>query len=311
MNQVFEILSQVAPIIIMLGIGFLFKKNNIFPPDTVEGLKKVVFYVTLPVVLFGAFYNVKYNFSVFICFITIYIYCALAMILGFIIKKFFHLKQNMFPFLLTAFEAGMLGYALFSIAYGAENISKFATVDLGQTVFVYTIMMTTLYFQTSGKDGIKMTLKNMSSTPAFWGVFVGIIIGISGLGMLINSSSAGPMVSNIIKFIGGPTGALILLIVGYELEFSALNIQGAIITIISRLVIVLPLGFATWAIISKLTNSTDILLRSALMILFILPAPFVIPLFVDSPNEKEYIATTLSLNILVTLILYIVVISIF
>ena len=80
-------------------------------------------------------------------------------------------------------------------------------------------------------------------------------------------------------------------------------------TIALRLLIMIPLSFAAWALISGFTNTSDTLLRAALMVLFILPAPFVIPLFVDKDDEKEYISTTLSLNTLVSLVLYVVIIA--
>lgn len=309
--QLLNVLSQMAPVIIMLIIGFLLKKTGFVPQSSIKSIKNIVFYITLPAILFNAFYNVKYNYTVFIFFVIVFLCCGLALILAFLIKKIFRIKHNMYPFLLTGFEAGMLGYALYSIAYGSDKLTNFATCDLGQTVFVYTVVMTALYCQTSGGiTGVKKAIKNMSVTPAFWSVLIGIIVGMTGLGYIINNSLAGPALAGTLKFIGSPTGPFILLIVGYELEFSVSNIKSAAITIFTRLLVLIPLLFLAWTLIHTITGTTDILLKAALAIMFVLPAPFVIPFFTDKDDEKEYISTTLSLNTMVSIILFMVAISI-
>lgn len=308
--QLLSVLSQTAPVIIMLTIGFLLKKAGIISETAIKGVKNIVFYITLPAVLFSAFYNVKYNYTVLTFFITVFLSSGAALVVAFLLKAVFKIKQQMYPFLMTGFEAGMLGYALYSIAYGSDKLTNFATCDLGQTVFVYTVVMTVLYCQVSGGlSGIKKAVHNMSVTPAFWSVLIGIAVGITGLGALINNSAVGPAITGTLKFVSSPTGPLILLIVGYELEFSAANIKSALITIFTRLLIMIPLSFAAWYVIVAFTGTTDMLLRAALTILFILPAPFVIPLFTDKEDEKEYISTTLSLNTLVSLALFMLIIS--
>lgn len=303
--QISSVFSQMAPVLIMLAVGFLLRKKALVPADTIRGVKDIVFYITLPAVLFGAFYNVRYNYTVLMFFLTVFLCCGAALGVAFLIRGIFRIKYKMYPFLMTGFEAGMLGYALYGIAYGTDRLTNFATCDLGQTVFVYTVVMTTLYCQISGGlSGIRKAGRNLTVTPAFWGILAGIVVGVTGLGALLNASPVGPALAGTLKFAASPTGPLILLIVGYELEFSAVNIRGALATIGTRLAVMLPLSVLGWKLIHLLTGSTDRYLQAALLILFVLPAPFVIPLFTDKNDEKEYIATTLSINTLVTMVLF-------
>lgn len=309
--QLSNVFSQMTPVIVMLTIGFMLKKTGLIKDSAIKGVKNIVFYITLPAVLFKAFYSVKYSFTVFIFFVIVFLCCGVALLAAFAIKGTFKIKNQMYPFLMTGFEAGMLGYALYSIAYGSDKLTNFATCDLGQTVFVYTVVMTVLYCQISGGlSGVKQALKNMSATPAFWSVFLGIIVGVTGLGYLINNSAIGQALSGTLQFAASPTGPLILLIVGYELEFSAANIKSAAFTILTRLLIMIPLSFGAWELIHIITGTNDVLLKAALLILFLLPAPFVIPLFTDKNDEKEYISTTLSLNTLVSMLLFMITISV-
>ena len=41
------------------------------------------------------------------------------------------------------------------------------------------------------------------------------------------------------------------------------------------------------------------------MVLYSLPAPFIIPMFVDLGDDSEYVSTTLSVNTVVTIILFV------
>ena len=45
-------------------------------------------------------------------------------------------------------------------------------------------------------------------------------------------------------------------------------------------------------------------LEIALMILYALPAPFIIPIFADVGEDGEYVSTSLSVHTLVTVLLY-------
>lgn len=303
--QIGSVISQMTPVLVMLAVGFLLKKAGLVPDKTIGGVKNIVFYITLPAVLFNAFYNVRYTYTVLMFFLTVFLCCGIALGVAFLLRRLFHIRYGMYPFLMTGFEAGMLGYALYGIAYGSDKLTNFATCDLGQTVFVYTVVMTALYCQISGGlSGIKKAGHNMAVTPAFWGILAGIAVGVTGLGTLLNTSPVGPALAGTLKFAASPTGPLILLIVGYELEFSASNIKGALTTIGTRLAVMLPLSALGWCLIQLLTGTSDRYLHAALLILFVLPAPFVIPLFTDENDEKEYISTTLSINTLVTMALF-------
>ena len=46
-------------------------------------------------------------------------------------------------------------------------------------------------------------------------------------------------------------------------------------------------------------------LEVALMVLYSLPAPFIISMFADLGDDSEYVSTTLSVNTVVTIILFV------
>ena len=51
------------------------------------------------------------------------------------------IKENdaYFPFTMTGYEAGMLGYALFGILLGNDKITQFALMDIGHVLAIFTV----------------------------------------------------------------------------------------------------------------------------------------------------------------------------
>lgn len=48
------------------------------------------------------------------------------------------------PLLMTSAEGGMLGYALYALLCGADQTKMYAMVDIGQTMFAFTVFLTAL-----------------------------------------------------------------------------------------------------------------------------------------------------------------------
>ena len=51
---------------------------------------------------------------------------------------------------MTAFEVGMLGYAIYGGVFGQENLYRLAIVDLGQVLFVLFVLATVLTRRATG-----------------------------------------------------------------------------------------------------------------------------------------------------------------
>ena len=77
-----------------------------------------------------------------------------------------------------------------------------------------------------------------------------------------------------------------------------------LITVVTRLAIMAVLLVAVSAIVTGIFGY-DKELEVALMVLYSLPAPFIIPMFADLGDDSEYVSTTLSVNTVVTIILFV------
>lgn len=302
MGKIVEMLLKVAPIFAMLALGYLFKRKRFLSPEIVSGVKSLVSKLTLPAVVFGAFSGIVFDADAPVVFVAIFLCCAIGLLVGFGVDALAK-RKTVRPFLMSSYEAGMLGFPLFAIVFGPAGLPRAALSDLGEIVFTFVVLLPLLNARSGGEPGVKPQLERLVRNPVIWALGLGLIAGLTGASRLLSTTDAGRAISACVSFIGAPTGALILFIVGYDLEFSKSTLAGSAATILARYLVWIPLFFLAWAAVSRLAPGADSVLRSAFMVLFILPPTFAIPIFSTEGEESRFIATTLSLNSLVAVVL--------
>ena len=302
-----DIYATILPVITMLLLGLFAKKAKLITKEGVAGLKGFVVNFTMPAVLFSALCTVKFNLSVLAVVVLMFAICVAAFFVGKLISKLFAAHQALIPFMTTGFEAGMMGYALFSTLYGAQNVGYFAVVDIGQMVFVFTLYLGLL----NAKEGLSRshTLKNMFKTPAFLAILAGLFFNLSGLAGLVLGTGAGSVAMGVINYIAAPTGCVILFAVGYELAFTRSAMRSAVLVSAARLVIMAGLC-AVFILLSNLIFAGDAAYREfipkAALLMFSLPAPFVLPIYAKDEDDVCFSATYLSLYTLISILFFIV-----
>lgn len=304
MELVLKIIEMVAPVIVMIGLGCLCRVRGFFNSEGLAGLKAVIGNITLPVVLFNAFFTAEYSPKVLLVFLVVYAGFGIALAFGFLTRNFVKPYGKFMPFLLTSAEGGMLGYALYALLAGSDSTSVFAMVDIGQTVFAYTVFLSVLKVVDGQKAEPKEILKSVFTNKACIGMFLGIILGICGVHQMVEASAVGGIVTELISFITAPTAGVILIIVGYELELSRELLGPVLKTVLLRLVILAGVLLAGSFIIFHIIPF-DKKLFMAMLLMYSLPAPFIIPLFADTGEDSPYISTTLSVGTLVTVLCFV------
>ena len=299
-----SVLEMVFPIVLLLGLGTLCRRKQLLTLDGLAGLKSIVGNICLPVVLFNAFFTARYSLSVLLTFLTVYLGFGAALLAGFALRKLAAPHGKFFPFLLTSAEGGMLGYALYGVLMGEQ--SGFAVVDLGQTVFAYTAFLGTLTLVDGQTPSAGKLLRNIVTNKCCIGMALGIALGVAGVGGWMLSSPAAGLVTGTISAITAPTSALVLLIVGYELELDKKLLRPVAVTVLTRLALMGGLLVLVSFVIFRMIPY-DPALQIALMVLYALPAPFIIPLFADVGSEGKYISTSLSVHTLCTVLLFAVI----
>ncbi|MDD3368669.1 MAG: AEC family transporter [Lachnospiraceae bacterium] len=304
MTLFLNILQSVLPVIVMILLGYVCNKKQIFDDKGLAGLKAIIGNVCLPVVLFNAFYTATYSLTVIPVFIIVYIGFGLAILAGFLVRKWMAPYSRFVPFLVTSAEVGMLGYALFSLIVGPDHLANLAMLDLGQTVFSYTVFITVLRVAEGHKMSGKEVVLNMVTNKACIGMSLGIILGATGVRGLIEQTAVAPIINDLISFITAPTSGVILLVVGYELSLQPGILKPVLKTVFARFVIMASLfGIVSFTVFHIIPFDKNMLL--AMLIIYSLPAPFIIPIYANVGDDGEYVSTTLSVETLLTVALFV------
>jgi len=298
-----SIMEMVFPVLLMFALGWMCNKKQIFSQEGLAGIKALVGNVLLPVVLFNAFFTAEYSGKILLTFAVVFISCGLGLATGFLLRRLVKPYGKYMPFLLTNFEGGMLGYALFGLLYAGKT-QVFAMVDIGQTLAAYTTYLVSLQAVSTGKTDPKALAKSAFTNPAFIGTLLGVAAGALGIGKWVLGSAVGQLVSSTIAFVTAPVSGLILITVGYELSFRKSMIKPVMVTVGLRIAVMAVLVLLGAGVIFSIVPF-DKELFVALMLGYALPAPFIIPLFADLGKDGEYVSTALSMETIASLILFV------
>lgn len=298
MEQMISICETTLPVFLALALGGLCRARNFLSREGVDTLKKVVINLTLPAVLLNAFASAEYSTAALILPAVMFALCCLALGLGFLIIRVSGMKSRLAPFVATGFEAGMLGYALFTLLFPEVSVSRFALLDLGQTLFVFTLFKILL----TGKTDLRAVGRDIVTSPILWAVFAGVILGATGLYGKMGQWGVSGILDSVTDFVSAPTAMIILLTVGYDLvprEIPWKKTAGLIVMRLAVMAVVLGV-----LVLLNRTVLKGMIFEGAAVLMCILPPPYVIPVFGDEPSERVQISSALSALTLVTVVLF-------
>lgn len=301
MGIVISVLETALPVFVMLAVGMLFRSKGFLSRDGVDAVKKVVINLTLPFALFSAFATAEYSLSAVVIPVVVYIACSAMLALGFLAAKLQKSASKLSPYVSACFEAGMLGLPLFALLFPDESISHFAILMLGHDLFVFTLYKTLLVGKTDGKA----IVTDMLTSPTLIGVLAGLAVGATGLYSKLHTWGVGGILDGVTGFVSAPTAAMILLCMGYDFVPSEIPWKKTAKLIAVRLVIAAVL--LAGLVFFNRTVLNSMLFEGALIILFILPPPFIIPVFAREPAERAEISASMSAMTLLTMVLFAIV----
>lgn len=295
--------ADFLPLFFLIGLGAALGKTGFFSVEMVEGLKRIVASIALPAVLFGAFSRVEVSGRLGLLALGIFLACALMGIVGQLASRAARLPDPATRFLFQGFEAGMLGYGLFIALFGRESVSYFATADLGQVVFVFTALMTQLRRAENGGP-IRATtlLRHMLLSPVIIAIVAGLFASIAFPGAAGSPWADHAFLAPALATVASLTTPLVCLVVGFGLKDFRLRGAGqALILVAMRLGTAVVIG-ALLAVMLVEALGFPKLQSVAVVFLFILPPPFVIPVFRTAKDDAAYISGALSVHTLVSII---------
>ncbi len=295
-----EVIKTILPVVLMLGIGMLCRRRNLISREGVNALKGVVVNIALPAVLLNAFATTRYTLMDVAVPLMMFGVCLAAWVLGKVAARLLKMPSRFVPFLTTGFEAGMLGYALFNMLYGSARTAEFARIDLGQVLFVFTLYKVLLGLSGRKRADFGALVKEMALSPIILAIAAGVLLGATGLYRAMEPSGLAGVFDACTSFISAPTSAIILLTIGYDLVLSDIPWGQTLKVAAVRLAIMLALRFMFLAAVKALWPEAE--LTQAVNVMFILPPPFVLPVFADDADQRVYVSSALSVSTLIAIV---------
>lgn len=297
MTRLTEVLQTVLPVMATLGIGMFSRK--LISREGINALKRVVVNIALPAVLLNAFATTRYTLMDVLVPLMMFLVCLAAWGLGKFAARPLGMGSRFVPFLTTGFEAGMLGYALFNMLYGSSKTAEFARIDLGQVLFVFTLYKLLLGRENRDRADLSALVREMALSPIILAIVAGVLLGATGLYRALIPSGISGVLDACTSFIAAPTSALILLAIGYDLVLGDIPWASTLKVVALRLGIMLLLRLAFGAALGLLWPGSG--LDAAANVMFLLPPPFVLPVFADDEAQRVYVSSALSVSTLVAI----------
>lgn len=288
----------------MVAIGLLCKKKNIISGEGISGLKTLATGFMLPVLLFHTLATTVYTGSTLRVVVVMFFQLCLAFLLGMLLKKAVPTLGPFLPFLVSSFEGGMMGYPLYTVLCGESSLSNMATLDIANTVFVFTIFIAILMSTVSGSFEINGMVSNVLHSPVFWGVFLGIIVGVSGIAEPFLCTDAGQIYLASKDMLVSAISAIILIVVGYGLSLDKSVLTECSRAVVARVVIQGLLLLLTLFLLKNILVTSEA--RVALILYSFLPPTFVVPVYAKSDRDSAYLSTTISIYSVITIIVFVV-----
>ena len=304
-------MSRVFPVLILILFGYLLAKIKLFDQTSIASFKKLILNICLPSLLFISFAHTTFRSQYLIIIFAIFAICVLMLKIGPRVGKLFGIKSPYYGLMFGGFEAGMLGYSLFSVVYGEANTWKFAIIDLGQVAFVFFILMTQLLKLKNGLSDLQSTLKSFFKSPVILAILSGVVISSLGITPFLENNYLTNSLLKTMNLLAAITVPLISFSLGYELILSFKDLGMSLKLVLPRVTVLLIIALIIDKFLLRDLLSLDPVFRAALFTMFILPPPFIIPLFLkdDDTYNKQFVLNTLSLYTVVSLLLFLIVIS--
>lgn len=307
-----EIIKSVLPVILLLLVGMLMRKKEIVSEEGTKGLQALVMNISLPAGLFAAFYRTSISTGELVLPVVMFVLVVGGIFASKPLCRLFKENDEYMPFMASGYEAGMLGYALIAILAGSENITTFAVMDMGQCLAIFTVYVALLKGMCGEKQSAGQVVKDVLTTPVLVAILAGLLVSVTGLGSVLERAGLSGIIDNVCSFASAPTSAAILVVIGYRMNFKGLDMKRVgrdcairlILQSVFAAIVLLLFKIIGGVCSEKLTVMTFLLMMT-------LPPPYVLPLYIESREKKEYYSLSISAYTLLSVIAFIILVAVY
>ena len=291
-----------VPMALLCLLGNLCKRKSLLSETEVGGLKKLVCSVLLPFLVYEAFSTVDFSSKTLLLLLMAFLMNLIAYFVGGATKGFLKEQSAYHKYLISSTEAGMIGYALFSLLFTSENLRYIAVFDAGQSIFFFGLYLPSLQRESTGKAS--SIGKTVLTNPVIWGLVLGVTANLTGFAAAMSGTVVGDTISACTAMAAGPVSCIMLFVVGYGISFDKETFRPVLKSSLLRTGVLLPLSLLFAFLIGKL--GLDPLYQYGVILFGALPASYLVSAYVTGDKNQRYVNTQLSFYVLYTLLVTIV-----
>ena len=313
MGGITETLVSVLPILFLIALGMLLRVTGVVDDAGVNVLKKLVVNVVLPAVLFIAFLGIQFQREYLAILLIVPALCLLLLGLGHVVRRVLPGGQSaVTPYLFTGFEFGMVGIALFTAAYGVENVPVAGMVGLGHEFFIWFVFVTLLRRTMEGAVSMGETLRSFATSRVIIAIAAGLLLNVLKLAQPLAENPVGAALLQTLSYLAAIIVPVILIVVGHGTRLTRAGVLQAAPLVILRFAVVLSLALTLNHFVISGWLGLPPIVEAAVFTLLILPPPFIVPIFLPPERRDEitYANNVLSLYTVVSLVAFVTYIAV-
>jgi len=308
---VLQAAGSLVALAVLVAAGVILTRRGLLGGRAVDGLKSLITDLTLPLLLFRAFLQLEPTGRNVVLALAVFAACAVMGGLGVVLTRAARLPTPETRLLFQGFEAGMLGYAFFAALHTTDRLPAFAALDMGQAIYIFTVLLMQMSILEQRRvrkpagdaavvvgHAIVFPWRDVVASKALWAIFGGLGLWLAAPDVADALSGPDGFAAPIFDTIGGLTTPLVCLVIGASLA-GGIPRDAAIVRIVAlRMVAGLGLGLLFGLVIVPALGFSDWYTKAAIL-LFVLPSPFVIPVYYR--RNAAFVGSVLTLSTVVSI----------
>lgn len=302
-----ELLQRLLPILLLICLGIVGRETKLLNEEVVRGLKNIIVKIALPAILFTSFGQMDLEVNYLLLFLLIFLYCVVLYLLGEGLQKLLPktFNRSYTGGYFTGFEFGMIGVGLFGAIWGMDQLPVIMLIGFGHELFIWFVYVPLISLKSKNSFSLGQTIKDFLKTPTIIAIILGVIFNVLKVYDGFGQTLIGGSIYATLGFLTPLTSPIILIVIGFSMTFKHLNIKEAVVYIGARWVAVLSLGIPLLLVIQGLIPNLNPLFPQAFFAFILLPAPYILPLFIEDVDQAEFYSQLLVYSTVTSFIGYI------